>query len=384
MPNGEIPTASWTVTQPWRGVFGMLVCLGIAFGISFVWFQNLHGYIGIMGNWAMCMVPIEVVIGVAWAGRYPAERLEQPWRGVALTLFMFVIGTLAFIWLTYIIGGGNPGTPILAVFIIMSVILTMFWVIAFGCWPFHKMSLPVKGLLTLMSVYLVLMAGFRLFNFDTIGSGAYWEIFHERAPFFPDLGINPGGPIGWDYGVTFFFIMIVFMFVFLTLGFWPFVKFKSLVVQPAMGIAVFLTCFVLAFICYAIMIWGMDLAPIRTMIYFVCFAFGMLGIIFMFQMWPGRSWPQPMGGFINLLLAVVLGIIAFYGIRAFCQMIFGYYDGVNELWVMDPASGYLMAGPVGFFAMATALLGLTFPAWAIYSPAWDFWPLPPTPGPPAH
>jgi len=387
VPNGELPTASWTVTQPWRGVFGMLVCLGIAFAISFVWFHNIMDYTGLMANWAMCMVPIEVVIGVAWMGRYPAERLEQPWRGIALTLFMFVIGTIAFMFLFYVIGGGHSAAPMLGAFIIMAVIVTMFWVIAFGCWPFHKMSLPAKGLLTLMSSYLLLMAGFRLFNFDTVGIGAPPPPFVPgRVPLavegglHPELaGINPGGPVTWDYGLVFFFIMIVFMFAFLTLGFWPFSKFKSLMVQPVMGLAIFLSCFVLALICYGIMIWGMDLAPMRVMIYFVCFAFGMLGIIFMWQMWPGRSWPQPRGGFINLLLAVVLAIIAFYGMRAFVAMLFGW-----DWFVLDSASGYLTAGPFGWFALATACLGLTFPAWAIYSPAWDFWPLPPTPGPPAH
>jgi hypothetical protein len=379
----DIPTASWTVTQPWRGVFGMLVCLGIALGISFAWYQDLHNFIGIMGNWAMCMVPIEVVIGVTWAGRFPADKFEQPWRGVALTGLMFFIGTLAFIWLTYIVGAGNSGLPILAVFIIMSVILTMFWCIAFGNWPFHKMSLPVRGLLTLMGVYLVLMAGFRLFNFNEIGVGELGRIPFVTADSWVGLehfvGVNPGGPIAWDAGVTFFFLMIVFMFAFLTLGFWPITRFKSLCSQPIMGIVVFISCFALALISYAITAWGMDLEPMRVMVYFVCFAFGMLGIIFMFQMWPGRMWSQPVGGFVNLLLAVVLAIIAFFAIRAFCQMVFG-----PGLFTLDTGTGYLMGGPFGFMAMATVMLGLTFPAWAIYSPAWDFWPLPPTPGPPPH
>lgn len=371
----EFPTATWTVTQPWRGLFGMLVCLGVAFGITFVFFKEVTQFTGLMGNWAMCMVPIEVIIGVTWMGRYPAEKFDNPWRGLALTILMFFVGSIALMFLAHMIGGGDATNPILSSCIIWSVIITMFWAIAFGSWPFHKMSLPAKGFLTLLCSYLVLMAGFRLLNFNEIGVGAAGGY----VPFYPGGGINPGGPISWDAGLCFFFMMIVFMFVMLALGFWPVSKFKSLMTQPIMGISVFIINFALAFICYAIMVWGMDLDPVRSMIYFVMFAFGLLGMIFMFQMWPGRMWPQPLGGFINLLIAAVIAICAFFGIRAFCSMVFG-----PEWFVADPTTGYLMLGPHGWFAMATVGLGLTFPAWAIYGPAYDFWPLPPTPGPPAH
>lgn len=371
MPNGEAPTASWTVTQPWRGLFGMLVCLGIALGISAVF--RVEHFTELMGAWAMCIVPIEVIVGVPWGGKYPAERLENPWRGLALTFFMFGIASIAFVFIRQYIGGGAI-SAIPVVYIIGTVIMTMFLAIAFGCWPYHKMSLPAKGFLTLITAYLIWTAGFRFLSFDNIMLGPGFS-----APMFPHGGINPSGPIAWESGITFFFIMIVFMFVFLHLGFWPFTKFKSLCVQPALGIAVFITCFAIALIVFAIMAWGMDIYPIRIMTEFVCYAFGILGLIFMFQMWPGRLWKQPTGGFINLLVGIVIAVCAWYGIKAFCSMIWaaelpGLFTGIGD--------GYLAAGPFGYFAMATVLLGLTFPAWAVYGPSWDFWPLPPTPAPP--
>jgi hypothetical protein len=351
----------------------MLVCLGVALAITMGFFKEVGMFTGLMGNWAICMVPIEVVIGVVWAGRYPAEKFDNPWRGIALTLLMFIIGSMALLFLAHVIGGGDPTSPILSICVIWAVIITMFWTIAFGSWPFHKMSLPAKGFLTLIGAYLVLMAGFRLLNFNEIGVGAAGGY----VPFLPGLGINPDGPISWDAGTCFFFMMIAFMFVQLALGFWPISKFKSLMSQPIMGICVFILCFALAFATYGIMVWGMDLDPVRSMTYVICFAFGLLGCLFMFQAWPGRMWSQPAGGFVNLIFAAILGIIAFFAVRAFCGMVFG-----PELFVADPTTGLLMLGPFGWFAVATVMLGLTFPAWAIYGPAWDFWPLPPTPPPP--
>jgi len=288
-------------------------------------------------------------------------------------MVMFIVGSLAMLFLAYAIADSDWTSPILSICIIWTVATTMFWAIAFGSWPFHKMSLPAKGFLTLLGSYLVVMAGFRLLNFNEIGVGAAGGY----VPFLPGLGINPGGPISWDAGTCFFFMMVAFMFVFLALGFWPMSKFKSLMSQPALGISVFIGCFALAFVSYAIMVWGLDLDPVRSMLYFICFAFGLLGILFMFQAWPGRMWSQPVGGFVNLILAVIIGIVAFYLVRMFCGMIFG-----PEFFVADPNTGLLMLGPFGWFAIATVCLGLTFPAWAIYGPAWDFWPLPPTPPPP--
>ncbi len=395
---GDVPTASWTVTQPWRGIFGMLVCLGIAFGITSAY--NMSEFMGLFTAWAICIVPIEVIVGIPWGGKYPAEKFDNPWRGFLIILFMFFIATIALVFITRFIGGSGiitsvgPIHPLMNVWIIGVVITTFFAVIAFGCWPFQKMSLPAKGFLTLLAVYLIWTAGFRLFNFDTVTLPFLEPVFFtQHVPAYVDggvfaglAGVNPGGPIAWDQGLTFFFGMVMFLFVFVHLGMWPISKFKSLMTQPTMGIVLFISCFVLALIAYAIGVWAMDIDPIRMMLSYICFAFGMLAIIFMFQMWPGRLWKGPTGGFINLLVAVVLAIVAFYGIQAFCSMIFGQaLDPVTmtyHSYYEQIGNGVLFMGPDGWFAMANVMLALTFPAWAVYGPVFDFWPLPPTPGPP--
>jgi hypothetical protein len=72
-------------------------------------------------------------------------------------------------------------------------------------------------------------------------------------------------------------------------------------------------------------------------------------------------------GFVNIALAVVVGIIAFYVIRAFCLSHFG---------------AEAFAHPADVFSMGNLMLGITFPLWAAYSALWDFWPLASTPPPP--
>ena len=362
---GELLQGRWTATQPWRGILASLICFAVAFGIAsaFKMYPASASYLPwtaggpadfmhLFTAWSISMVPILVIMGVAWGGKYPAERLEQPWKGFAGLAFMFAIGTLGCFWVLKFVGGGMV-SPIVNVFIICVVIVTFFLVIGFGCWPWHKMSLPAKGFLTLISAYLIMLALFRLWNFDVFAGS-------------PVAGIAPSGPIGWANALSFFFWMVVFLFVFVHLGMWPIHKVKGLMTQPALGITLVISCFALAFAAYAIGVWGMNLEPIYFMLVGISYAFGMLMLLFMFQMWPGRTWKGPAGSLVNLLLAVVIAIAAFYGIRQFCIGIFGATN---------------MYYPHNWFAMANVMLALTFPMWAAHEALFDYWPLPP---PPAH
>jgi len=327
------------------------------------------------------------------------EKLENPWRGFALLVFMFTIGTLICFWVLKFVGAagvvihpvsGDPISflvhPLVNVFIICVVIVTFFVVIAFGSWPWHKMSLAARGFLSLLSAYLIMLVLWRLFNFDMInvpgilaGNQLLTVPFYSTGGDFALIsGINPSGPLPWAGLLCFMFWMVVFLFVFVHLGMWPISKFKSLMVQPIMGIVLFILCFALALGAYGVGVWAMKLEPIYFMIVGISFAFGMLGILFMFQMWPGRLWKPPTMGFVNLLLAVVIGIAAYYGIKGFCNVIF-VAAGANTSIVGGVGA---MGWPLGYFAMANVMLALTFPMWAIYQPFFDFWPMRPTPGPP--
>lgn len=373
----------WLATQPGKGIVGTLICFMIAFGITVAFTGNMDAFAGhgLFTSWSISMVPILVIMGLAWGGKYPAARLEQPWKGFAGLAFMFAIGSLACWWLLKFVGGGAGNHPLVAVFIICVVIVTFFMVIAFGCWPFHKLSLPAKGFLSLLVIYLIMLPIFRLFNFDRLAAGfpdgVPWAgvpatppdipFYSAGGPMAALAGVNPGGPIGWEAALTFMFWMVIFLFVFVHLGMWPISKVKGLMTQPALGITLVILTFGLAFAAYAVGVWAIGLEPIRFMLIGISYAFGMLMLIMMFQMWPGRTWKkQPTWGLVNLLLAVVIAIVAFYGIRGFCNVVF---------------TSDFMVYPFEWFAMANVMLALIFPMWAVHEALFDYYPLPPTPAP---
>jgi hypothetical protein len=363
------PTARWTVTQPWRGLFGVAVTLLVTLTITAIF--DMDEYLGLFTLWVMAMVPLEIVMGLGWGGKYPpTEGPPQPWRGIALTAFMFLFGTLTCFALLNFMSAG-VAQPFTNIYVIETVNVTFFAVIAFAMWPFNKMSLPAKGFLTLICVYLVMWAGLRLFNFSILSYptgvnpspiGAV-PFYGENGPLAIFAGIAPSGPFGWESAMSFFFWMVLFLLVFTALDMWPFSQAPSLMKQPILGITLFITCGVCTGIAYIISVGVMKVEPLRFMLDGVCYLFGLLMIMIMFQMWPGRNLKPPVGGLVNVALAIGIGIIAFYGISAFCS------------WHFGEAFTY----PNNWFSMANVMLGLTFPAWAAYAIFWDFWPLPPTP-----
>jgi hypothetical protein len=369
------PTARWTITQPWRGIFGLLVTLGAMLTITSIF--DIKGYMGLFTTFIMCNVPLVAVIGAGWQGQYPStEGLSQPARGFLLTAFVVVLGILCALALVNFVAEG-AATPFIHVQAIVTVITTFFLVIAFGMWPFHKLSMPGKGFLTLILAYIIGWLITSLFNFSMLSypqginpspMGAV-PFYAEGGPLAVFAHIVPMGPFAWESALTYYFSVFLFLFCFVALQFWPFSKSKGLMKQPIMGIVVTITCLVLGTILYYIGVSALMIAPLRFLLYLVSFLFGLLMFLFMFQMWPGRAIKSPAGcGFVNIILAIIAGYIAYHLLLAFCTGHFG----------SEPMSQY----PTDVFATANLMLGLVFPAWAIYAVAWDFWPLPPTPPPP--
>jgi len=355
-------SAAWTLAQPWRGIFGLAVCFAVVLGITSA-FPDMDAFLGLMMVWAVACVSPEVVMGLVWRGTWPAEKVENPWRGIALTAMMFILGTLALWWTTQFVGGGEI-TPILQHYLIMTVVITLFLVVAFQAWPFAgRFSMPAAGFMVLATTYLVLLAIFRLWDFDA-------------APYSfgatPLAGIAPRGPFHPDSAVTFGVMTAFFLFVFVMLDMWPLTKFPSLMKQPMLGLTIVAACIVLSIISWAIMRWWIDMLPYEVLIKLpIVGLFGIFIVLPMFQTWPGRKWAQPTKGFVNLLFAAVLAIVMFFAVRALGSM----FTGV-------PFTGADAAYPVNYLWMATFMLGLVFPAMFVYGPFFDFWPLPPTPPPP--
>ena len=85
------------------------------------------------------------------------------------------------------------------------------------------------------------------------------------------------------------------------------------------------------------------------------------------RMWPGRALKSPVaGGFLNIILGIVVAFIAFWAIHAFCN------------WHFGAAMKY----PFNWMTVANVMLAITFPIWAAFSGFFNYWPLPPSPPPP--
>jgi hypothetical protein len=373
--DGLTPTARWTITQPWRGIFGLIITLGASMIITSIF--DLQTYLGIFTTFIMSNVPILVIIGAGWQAQYPStEGLPQPWRGFLLTAFAVLIGLLACSGLVNFLADG-AATPFINVQAICTVLVTFLFILAFGMWPFQKLSLPAKGFLVLICAYIIAWLIMKLFNFSMLSYpqgikpspiGAV-PFYAKGGPLAAFAGIAPMGPFAWESALTWLFCLFPFLFALLPLQFWPFSKFPSLMKQPVMGIVVTLTCIVLGTILYLIGVQALQIEPLRLLLYLVSFLFGLLMFIFMFQMWPGRTLKSPVGGgFLNIVLSIAVGIVAYLVLGAWCNSHFG---------------AQAMKYPLEVFAKANLMLGLTFPAWAAYAALWDFWPLPPTPPPPA-
>lgn len=344
----------WAVTQPWRGLFGVLVCMWITIGITSAF--SLEKFIGLFTVWANSLVPIQVVIGLVWGCRYPpVEKFDQPWRGFALAGFMFLIGSMAALYVVKFIGGGSAN-PVSNNFSICVVLLTFFAVIAFSCWPFENISLASKGFLTLLLVYLVAPVVMLVF----------WDFGAIAATIGSPAGFWPSGWCSWESALSFFFVMFAYLWMLFVLEKWPLTKSPALsnLRQPWAGILLLVICFVLALISFAIGVWVLGLKPLKLMLAFMCFVAGALTVTIVLQGWPGRRWNQPVRGLVNLLVSFVPAFAIFYLYNGFA----GYHFG-REVMVTYPAN---------CMVLGNMMLGITFPAYVAYSLFLDFWPLPPT------
>lgn len=367
----QIQKKRLTEIQPWRGIFGLIITLGLAFVITSIF--TIETFNGIFTFVTMSMVPVIAIMGMVWKGQYPPTgNLHQVWRGLSLTLLLLIIGTIfCFILLNFHASGIVQ--PFIAIILILSIVLIFFHIIVWGTFPWHKISTPANGFLALITAYVLGVWIFSyLFNFDLlsyptgtkpspIGSVPFYA---QGGPLFAFSHFAPRGPIPWESALCFTIWAMVPLWILVHLGMWPFAKYPSLMNQPAMGIVITLTCCIIAYFAYVIGVSAMNIEPIKFMVIAISYIFGLLMLLTVFQTWPGTSFKGPVGGFVNAICSVPIGIAGYYGILAFCN------------WHFGPKA---MVYPNNLFAIGGVMLGVTFPMWVVYTGFWDFWPLPPSP-----
>ena len=113
--------------QPLAGLVATFVIVAISLGfISLFGFPMFSGWVGYLMD---CIIPMQIVIGVTWAGKHPAFAASrpQPLKGLLFILLDLAVAAVfaALLWVT--VGHSiNPPTPIL-IFFMIDFVLTTFW-----------------------------------------------------------------------------------------------------------------------------------------------------------------------------------------------------------------------------------------------------------------
>lgn len=347
--------------QPVLGIVGIFVVVFIAFGII-TWFKP-ETFIPWAGELAMCLIPTSIIIGMVWQANYPAPAasLAQPLKGVYLLFFNMLIGALVAGYSIKTVGAFvTPPTPPLIFFTIMTVIMTFWCVVVWGCWPATaiKGNHPAfVGFGTLIVSYAVAYILWKtLFNFD----------FMKGAPFY-DAVAPPSGAFFAFWSLAFFLTCLAVILAWVELDFWPLSsippKAPAFGKQPVWGIVVSIIVMIVSLIIQRIFIdgIGMDIF-VYTLKVPICIIFGEFIMLLLMQTAPVQTMKQPGKGIVLIILNIILAVVMYYI----------YY------WLHTHVAGTLPGGPPSYIQelwIATALLGFTFPVIASFTGFFNFWPL---------
>ncbi|MDA8308781.1 MAG: hypothetical protein M0Z81_18430 [Deltaproteobacteria bacterium] len=366
-------TPGLQLNQPWRGICGLAIV--VAFALTFTSLFSAQVFNGLFTLLSVTVVPFLVMVGLGWKVQYPPTHgLIQPWKGLLLVGFCVLMGALVGFGVMNFLADGIP-QPFINTYVIITVITTFFLVIAFGMWPYNKLSAGLAGWLTLITAFVLTWFIFKLFNFSLLSfpsgtdpsSIAPVAFYAKGGPLAAFAGLAPHGPIPWESALAGYFWAVVWLFVFANVGMWPFCKAPKLMGEPVLGIIVTVSSLALGVLVTYIAVSHLNIEPLTFLLVGVCWLFGVLVVMILFQMWPGRALPQPLWGMVNLALAACIGLAGYLGYRVFALWHFG-----------GAADKY----PIDIFTLAGMMLAVTFPAMAVFSDFFEFWPLPPTPAPP--
>jgi hypothetical protein len=306
----------------------------------------------------ICIVPMEIVIGVTWGTNQPgfAAKQRQPVKGLLLVLINLVVA--AIVAPAYLaIAGSNvtPPGPIPTHAIIVSVIVTFWAAIMLGGWPFKAVikNQVAAGLTMLASCYIVNYLLFRLFfNYE----------FMQGAPVYV-ASSDPHGMFNALNALAFYVTFLSMMFLLLSFDLWPLTKFPAVMQQPVLGIVWTIICLALGSLAFWI---GVNVMQMDVMVFMVTapipYIFGSIIVLNMFQNSLVGKLTQPAKGIANAVLVAIIGTALAQIYRALAPAV----------------TGTLHSGPPTYdmeIWLASALLGVTFPFLIFFAEFFKFWPL---------
>jgi tryptophan-rich sensory protein len=342
--------------QPMLGVVatGLMMALSLGF-IALLDFPTFAGWVSYS---ILCIIPMQIVIGVIWGPDRPAfiARRPQPVKGTTLALFALAAGAVVAP-VHYLLAGAtvSPPAPMLMHVMIVSVPVTFWAAIMFGGWPFKALiSNPVKAGITMLATsYVVNYALFRiLFDYS----------FMQGAPVYV-ASLDPHGFFNAVNALVVYVTALSVMFLMLSFDLWPLVKTPALMRQPILGIVWTVIALTIGIAGFLI---GTSILHMDPMAFLVAvpvpLIFGSIVVLNMLQNSVFGGLTQPLKGVANVASVVIIG-----------ELLALAYRAVEPL-----TSGALAAGPPAYdleIWIASALLAVTFPFLIFFAEFFKFWPL---------
>lgn len=342
--------------QPLLGIAASAIIILISLGfISLFDFPTFAGWVS---YGLLAIIPMEIVVGITWGSKQPgfAASRPQPVRGILLVLVTVAAGLIVGpVYFATVGGSIGPPTPMLMHAGIVSVVVTFWFAVMWGSWPFSLIKNPITaGLTMLVACYVVTYLLFRLFFNYAFMEGAVPPEF---------MALDPGGLFNGVSAMVFSVTAISVMFLTLNFDLWPFTSSPAVMQQPMLGVVWTVAALVLGggVFYLAIDLIGMD--PMKFLVTVpIPFIFGTIVVLNMLQgsMFAGRK--QPVRGILSALASAAIGTILalFYGS------------------VAEAVTGPVAPGPPTYdfeIWLASALLAVTFPFLIFKAEFFGFWPL---------
>jgi hypothetical protein len=339
--------------QPLLGIAA--TALVIAFSLGYLALFDVPLFIGWVSFVMLALIPPQVVTAVI-ATNPPFAPQRQPARGAVMLAATVVPGLIlaAVVWLIVGEGVAPPG-PIPSQFAVIVVPTTFFLAIAFGGWPFVRLSrnMGIAGSMLLVISYLLTFVLFRLlFNYD----------FLQGAPVY--LQSAPHGTFNAVTALVFYVTALAGMFLMLHFDLWPLSGSPAVMKQPALGIVWTLIALAVGAVVMWITTARLALDPMYVLTRITApFIFGTIVVLNMLQGSLFARLRQPLKGAVSAISAAVIGCLL--------AQLFGLAHKII-------LGTELASGPPGYdyeLWLVNALLSVTFPFLIFFAAYFTFWPL---------
>lgn len=320
------------IRQPLAGIASTLVIIAISLGfISLFDAPTLTGWVAYYLMWT---IPVTLVVGVVWAGNYPAfvAGRRQPMRGLMLLLIALAVG-FAIAATHLIVVGAGVHPPVQST--IVSVVVALWMTIVWEGWPFTLVRRSLlAGLGLLVGYYVVAQI-----------------LFHTLTGMFDAASV-----------VGFCVTAAAIMFLTLHFDLWPLRRSATLMRQPVLGLVWTAIALTLGGSLYLVCSRALEMAPpvVLTTVS-IPFIFGSIVVLNMFDGSLFGAVSQPVRGAAGALTAAVIGTALSLGYGSLASIL----------------TGPLQPGPPEFafeIWMASALLAVTFPFLDYHAHLFDMWP----------